>query len=161
MANLLDVRNLHVSYRGRKGDNPVVKGISFSLGQERLGIVGESGSGKSTIGRALLKLLPTANITAERMQFGETNLLTCREKEMLQVRGRRMSMILQDPKFSLNPVHRVGDQVAKPIAYTVAPHAARPSNARWKCWRQCRFVILRGCSVFIRTRSRAEWGSAS
>ena len=87
MANLLDVRNLHVSYRGRKGDNPVVKGISFSLGQERLGIVGESGSGKSTIGRALLKLLPTAKIIAERMQFGETDLLTCREKEMLQVRG--------------------------------------------------------------------------
>ncbi len=123
MANLLDVRNLHVSYRGRKGDNPVVKGISFSLGQERLGIVGESGSGKSTIGRALLKLLPTAKITAERMQFGETDLLTCREKEMLQVRGRRMSMILQDPKFSLNPVHRVGDQVAE--AYRIHSSASR------------------------------------
>ncbi|RDJ05739.1 ABC transporter ATP-binding protein [Rhizobium grahamii] len=123
MANLLDVRNLHVSYRGRKGDNPVVKGISFSLGQERLGIVGESGSGKSTIGRALLKLLPTAKITAERMQFGETDLLACREKEMLQVRGRRMSMILQDPKFSLNPVHRVGDQVAE--AYRIHNGASR------------------------------------
>ncbi|KWV56508.1 peptide ABC transporter ATP-binding protein [Rhizobium altiplani] len=123
MANLLDVRDLHVSYRGRKGDNPVVKGISFSLGQERLGIVGESGSGKSTIGRALLKLLPTAKITAERMQFGETDLLTCREKEMLQVRGRRMSMILQDPKFSLNPVHRVGDQVAE--AYRIHSGASR------------------------------------
>lgn len=113
MENLLDIRNLHVSYRGRGGDNPVVKGISFSLGRERLGIVGESGSGKSTIGRALLKLLPTAKITADRMQFGSTDLLTCREKEMLRVRGRRMSMILQDPKFSLNPVHRVGDQVAE------------------------------------------------
>ncbi|EPE94169.1 ABC transporter ATP-binding protein [Rhizobium grahamii] len=123
MANLLDVRNLHVSYRGRKGDNPVVKGISFSLGQERLGIVGESGSGKSTIGRALLKLLPTAKIAAERMQFGETDLLACREKEMLQVRGRRMSMILQDPKFSLNPVHRVGDQVAE--AYRIHNGASR------------------------------------
>ncbi|TCL73837.1 ABC transporter ATP-binding protein [Rhizobium sp. BK251] len=113
MENLLDIRNLHVSYRGRGGDNPVVKGISFSLGRERLGIVGESGSGKSTVGRALLKLLPTAKITADRMQFGSTDLLTCREKDMLRVRGRRMSMILQDPKFSLNPVHRVGDQVAE------------------------------------------------
>lgn len=123
MANLLEVRNLHVTYRGRKGDNLVVKGVSFSLGQERLGIVGESGSGKSTIGRALLKLLPTARITADRMQFGATDLLTCSEKEMLHVRGRRMSMILQDPKFSLNPVHRVGDQVAE--AYRIHSSASR------------------------------------
>jgi len=140
MVNLLDVRNLHVSYRGRKGDNPVVKGISFSLGQERLGIVGESGSGKSTIGRALLKLLPTARITAERMQFGETDLLSCREKEMLQVRGRRMSMILQDPKFSLNPVHRVGDQVAE--AYRIHSGASR-SAARQRTLEMLEAVQIR------------------
>jgi peptide/nickel transport system ATP-binding protein len=114
---LLRVEGLHVSYRTGKSYNPVVKGVSFELGQERLGIVGESGSGKSTIGRALLKLLPTAKIEAERIDFGGTDLLVASERQMLSIRGRRISMILQDPKFSLNPVHKVGHQIAE--AYRV------------------------------------------
>ena len=114
---LLRVEGLRVSYRTGKTYNPVVKGVSFELGQERLGIVGESGSGKSTIGRALLKLLPTAKIEAERMDFGGTDLLVASERKMLSIRGLRISMILQDPKFSLNPVHKVGHQIAE--AYRV------------------------------------------
>lgn len=128
MENLLDVRNLHVSYRSGKTYNDVVKGISFSLGRERLGIVGESGSGKSTVGRALLKLLPTARVNADRMQFGQTDLTTATERQMLDIRGRRMSMILQDPKFSLNPVHRVGDQVAE--AHRVHTNASKEEAKR-------------------------------
>ncbi|MGF9564796.1 ABC transporter ATP-binding protein [Neorhizobium sp. JUb45] len=114
---LLKVENLRVSYRSGKSYNTVVKGVSFDLGRERLGIVGESGSGKSTIGRALLKLLPTAKIEADRMDFSGTDLLAASEKQMLNIRGRRISMILQDPKFSLNPVHPVGAQIAE--AYRV------------------------------------------
>ncbi|MEB2846367.1 ATP-binding cassette domain-containing protein [Rhizobiales bacterium RZME27] len=115
---LLKVENLQVSYRsGKKSYNNVVKGVSFDLGRERLGIVGESGSGKSTIGRALLKLLPTAKIEADRMDFSGTDLLAASERQMLDIRGRRISMILQDPKFSLNPVHPVGAQIAE--AYRV------------------------------------------
>ncbi|MDP9836347.1 peptide/nickel transport system ATP-binding protein [Neorhizobium huautlense] len=114
---LLKVENLQVSYRSGKSYNNVVKGVSFDLGRERLGIVGESGSGKSTIGRALLKLLPTAKIEADRMDFSGTDLLAASERQMLTIRGRRISMILQDPKFSLNPVHPVGDQIAE--AYRV------------------------------------------
>ncbi|HBT67966.1 MAG TPA: peptide ABC transporter ATP-binding protein, partial [Agrobacterium sp.] len=72
-----------------------------------------SGSGKSTVGRALLRLLPSATITADRLDFDGLDLLSLSEKEMLKVRGRRMSMILQDPKFSLNPIRRVGDQVTE------------------------------------------------
>ncbi|MCY1667506.1 ABC transporter ATP-binding protein [Rhizobium sp. SL86] len=108
---ILDVRNLRIRY----GGSPVeaVRGVSFTLGRERLGIVGESGSGKSTVGRAMLRLLPGATITADMLRFEETDLLALSEKEMLKVRGRRMSMILQDPKFSLNPIRRVGDQVAE------------------------------------------------
>lgn len=120
---LLKVDQLRVSYRTGKSYKDVVKGVSFYLGRERLGIVGESGSGKSTIGRALLKLLPTAKIEAEEMSFGDTDLLSASEKQMLQIRGRRISMILQDPKFSLNPVHRVGDQIAE--AYRVHSNASR------------------------------------
>ncbi|TCM53270.1 peptide/nickel transport system ATP-binding protein [Rhizobium sp. PP-F2F-G48] len=114
---LLRVEGLRVSYRNGRTYTPVVKGVSFDLGRERLGIVGESGSGKSTIGRALLKLLPTARIEAERMEFEGTDLLAATERQMLSIRGQRMSMILQDPKFSLNPVHKVGDQIAE--AYRV------------------------------------------
>jgi peptide/nickel transport system ATP-binding protein len=114
---LLKIENLRVSYRSGKSYNTVVKGVSFDLGRERLGIVGESGSGKSTIGRALLKLLPTAKIEADRMDFSGTDLLAASERQMLNIRGRRISMILQDPKFSLNPVHTVGDQIAE--AYRV------------------------------------------
>lgn len=108
---ILDVQNLRIRYAGSSTE--AVRGVSFTLGRERLGIVGESGSGKSTVGRALLRLLPGATITADRLRFEDLDLLALKEKEMLKVRGRRMSMILQDPKFSLNPIRRVGDQVAE------------------------------------------------
>ena len=111
MNAVLDVENLRIRYAGAAAE--AVRGVSFTLGRERLGIVGESGSGKSTVGRALLRLLPGASITADRLRFEELDLLQLSEKEMLKVRGRRMSMILQDPKFSLNPIRRVGDQVAE------------------------------------------------
>jgi peptide/nickel transport system ATP-binding protein len=108
---ILDVQNLRIRYGGSTTE--AVRGVSFTLGRERLGIVGESGSGKSTVGRALLRLLPGATITADTLRFDDLHLLSLSEKEMLKVRGRRMSMILQDPKFSLNPIRRVGDQVAE------------------------------------------------
>ncbi|WP_138473390.1 ABC transporter ATP-binding protein [Poseidonocella sp. HB161398] len=108
---ILEVEDLTIRYRGAPG--PAVRNVSFTLGRERLGIVGESGSGKSTVGRALLKLLPTADITAKRLQFRETALLEAGEKQMLDIRGNRMSMILQDPKFSLNPIRRCGEQIAE------------------------------------------------
>ncbi len=108
---ILDVQNLRIRYGGSTTE--AVRGVSFTLGRERLGIVGESGSGKSTVGRALLRLLPGATITADMLRFDDVDLLSLSEKEMLKIRGRRMSMILQDPKFSLNPIRRVGDQVAE------------------------------------------------
>lgn len=108
---ILDIQNLRIRYGGSTTE--AVRGVSFTLGRERLGIVGESGSGKSTVGRALLRLLPGATITADMLRFDEVDLLSLSDKEMLKVRGRRMSMILQDPKFSLNPIRRVGDQVAE------------------------------------------------
>ncbi len=108
---ILDVKNLSIRYPGAPA--PAVRGVSFQLGRERLGIVGESGSGKSTVGRAILRLLPGAEINADTLRFEELDLLRLSEREMLKVRGRRMSMILQDPKFSLNPIQRVGHQVAE------------------------------------------------
>ena len=111
---LLDVRDLHVSFVNGRQVTQAVRGVSFQLGREKLAIVGESGSGKSTVGRTLLQLHPAkAKITAERMQFGDVDLLNATPKQMRQVRGKRISMIMQDPKYSLNPVLCVGDQIAE------------------------------------------------
>ena len=94
---LLDVSNLCVSYRKDKGYSDAVRGVSFTLGRERLGIVGESGSGKSTIGRALLKLLPSARITADRLQFQDTDLVKASEREMLTPSSRSSDVPVVDP----------------------------------------------------------------
>ena len=137
---LINATNLRVSYRSGKGHVDAVRGVTFQLGKERLGIVGESGSGKSTIGRALLKLLPSARITADSLDFGGTDLITASEKQMLGIRGKRMSMILQDPKFSLNPVQRVGDQIAE--AYLVHTKASK-AKARAKTLEMLEAVQIR------------------
>jgi peptide/nickel transport system ATP-binding protein len=111
---LLTVEKLNVSFPGRSGVTRAVRDASFTLGRERLGIVGESGSGKSTTGRALLGLIPRPGIvTAKTMRFGDENLLACTERDWQRLRGRRMSMVMQDPKYSLNPVKTVGSQIAE------------------------------------------------
>ncbi|OCX65664.1 peptide ABC transporter ATP-binding protein [Thioclava sp. SK-1] len=113
MDPILTVRDLSVHYPGA----PVcaVKSVSFTLGRERLGIVGESGSGKSTVGRALMRLLPDAKLSAQTLTFEGVDLLAASERQMLRLRGARMSMILQDPKYSLNPIRRCGEQVAEGV----------------------------------------------
>lgn len=111
---LLHVRGLNVTF-GRD-PNPVfaVKDASFDLGRERLGIVGESGSGKSTLGRAIMRLHPkSARITADAMQFMGTELMSLSEATMSRLRGSDISLILQDPRYSLNPVQPVGMQIAE------------------------------------------------
>ncbi|XXN64903.1 ABC transporter ATP-binding protein [Enterobacter ludwigii] len=113
-APLLDVQDLQVNFVNGRLVTPAVRGISFQLGKEKLAIVGESGSGKSTVGRALLQLHPrSAQVTAQRMQFGDVDLLRATPKQMRAIRGKRISMIMQDPKYSLNPVVRVGEQIAE------------------------------------------------
>ncbi len=113
-ASLLEVDELRVSFVNGKQVTDAVRGVSFALGKEKLAIVGESGSGKSTVGRALLKLHPaSAQIHANTLRFAEVDLLHASEAKMREVRGKRMSMIMQDPKYSLNPVVCVGDQVAE------------------------------------------------
>lgn len=111
---LLDVADLQVSFAHGRQLTPAVRGVSFQLGQEKLAIVGESGSGKSTVGRALLQLHPrSARITAQRMHFAGLDLLHATPAEMRAIRGKRISMIMQDPKYSLNPVVRIGEQIAE------------------------------------------------
>ncbi|MDR2319820.1 MULTISPECIES: ABC transporter ATP-binding protein [unclassified Pseudomonas] len=124
----LNVESLNVRFVNGKKVMHAVRDVSFTLGREKLAIVGESGSGKSTVGRSLLKLHPgSAQITAKALQFGDVDLLSASEKAMQKIRGQRISMIMQDPKYSLNPVVRVGDQIAE--AY-LAHHKASRSEAR-------------------------------
>jgi peptide/nickel transport system ATP-binding protein len=116
MSALLDIRNLRVTFPTPRGPVEVVKGVSFTLGRERLGIVGESGSGKSMTGRAILRLIrPPGIVTADRLSFDGTELAALSEREMRDIRGARISMVMQDPKFSLNPVMTIGSQIAEAL----------------------------------------------
>ncbi|MFP7572007.1 ABC transporter ATP-binding protein [Marivita sp. S2033] len=113
---LLSVRNLHVNFPTPQGRVDVVKGVSFDLGQERLGIVGESGSGKSMTGRAILRLIrPPGRVTADRLEFQGQDLLSLSERDMRALRGARISMVMQDPRYSLNPVMTIGRQIAEAL----------------------------------------------
>lgn len=113
---LLTVENLRVQYPTRAGTIDAVRGVTFTLGRERLGIVGESGSGKSQTGRAIMGLTPlTARITADRMDFAGMNLMTATPRQRRALRGGRIAMVLQDPKYSLNPVMTIGRQIVETL----------------------------------------------
>ena len=109
---LLRVEDLHVRYDTPTGVVHAVNGVSFELGREKLGIVGESGSGKSQTGRAILGLTaPGGQVSARRLECEGTDLLTADQRTMRRIRGAGISMIMQDPKYSLNPVMTVGAQI--------------------------------------------------
>jgi peptide/nickel transport system ATP-binding protein len=91
-----------------------VRGVTLTLGQEKLGVVGESGSGKSPTARAILRLLPdSAVITADKLSFDDIDVMIANEAALRAIRGKRAGLILQDPKFSLNPVMTAGAQIAE------------------------------------------------
>ena len=111
---LVEIRNLRIAFDTPTGPQHAVRGVSLRLGREKLGIVGESGSGKSLTARSLLRLLPgNARVQADRLAFDGIDVLAASERQMRSIRGRRAGLILQDPKYSLNPVMRVGRQVAE------------------------------------------------
>ncbi|MDB5530677.1 MAG: peptide transporter ATP-binding protein [Devosia sp.] len=114
--NLVEIEDLRIAFPREGGMTDAVRGVSLSLGREKLGIVGESGSGKSLTGRALLGVLPSyARVSVDKMMFDGIDLTTASPKLRRSLRGGRMGMILQDPKFSLNPVMRVGLQIVEAI----------------------------------------------
>lgn len=116
MTPLLDVQNLRVAFDTRTGVVEAVRGVSFSLGRERLGIVGESGSGKTLTGRSILRLVrPPGRVEADRMVFDGQDLLSLSERRMRRIRGERIAMVMQDPKFSLNPVMPIGRQLTEAL----------------------------------------------
>jgi peptide/nickel transport system ATP-binding protein len=114
---LLTVENLSVGYHTRKGFIKSVEGVSFSLNKGKsLGFVGESGCGKTTMGMALMRLLPdNASVTQGRVMFNGRNLLKISEEDMRQIRWKKIAMIFQAAMNALNPVHRVGEQIIEAI----------------------------------------------
>ncbi|KIQ05546.1 peptide ABC transporter ATP-binding protein [Agrobacterium tumefaciens] len=113
---ILTVEKMSVEFPSLSGSVRAVQDVSFTVGREKIGIIGESGSGKSTTGRAIMRLQPpNASVKADRLQFEDIDLLRATEDEMLSIRGRRIAMILQDPKYSLNPVMSIGEQISETV----------------------------------------------
>jgi oligopeptide/dipeptide ABC transporter ATP-binding protein len=123
---LLEVRNLTVGFGSAQGYVTAVRDVSFQIAPgEVLGLVGESGSGKSVSALAILRLLPPQARIHGHIQFWGEDLLAVPEPEMRHIRGARISMIFQEPMTALNPVMRVGDQIAE----AVLAHAKEPAGA--------------------------------
>jgi oligopeptide/dipeptide ABC transporter ATP-binding protein len=116
---VLEVKQLQTYFFSAQGTRVVkaVDGVSFTLNEgETLGVVGESGSGKTVTSMSLLRLLPpAARIVGGEIWFQGENLVTKSEREMRQLRGSQLTMILQDPMMSLNPLFTIGEQIAEPL----------------------------------------------
>ena len=149
MSDLLRVEDLWVRFPKRGGGIfEAVRGISFSVGRERVGIVGESGSGKSLTGRAILRLVrPPGEATARTIAFEGVDLQTLTERQMRHVRGEKISMVMQDPKFSLNPVMTVGAQIQE--SYRLHTGAGR-GEARARMFEMLEAVQLRDAARVAR-----------
>ena len=127
---LLDVRDLTVTYPGDAGELRAVDGISFAVhAGETVALVGESGCGKTSVAFAVMRVMaPGARIGgASRIAFDGAELLALDERAMRDIRGRRMSMIFQEPASALNPVMTVGAQVAEAALL----HGERSKRAAW------------------------------
>src|ERR1700757_3026393 len=115
---LLEVENLRTFFYTRSGVVRAVNDVSFSLDEaDTLGIVGEAGSGKSVTCYSILGLIPKppGKIVSGRANFGGVDLLNCSEQQLRQIRGKRISMIFQDPMTSLNPYMRISEQLMEPL----------------------------------------------
>ena len=129
---LLDVQRLTVAFPGETSTVTAVNDVSFQIARgETLGLVGESGSGKSVTAFSVLRLLqPPGRITAGKVLFEGQDLLELSEREMREVRGAKISLIFQEPMTALNPVMRVGDQIAEALSvHGLATRAAAKQRA--------------------------------
>ena len=114
----LEVKDLVVEYQSDGQTVHAVNGVSFHLDHGKtLGLVGETGAGKTTIAKSILRILPDVGckVTGGEIHLEEQELLTLHENEMRKIRGNKISMIFQDPMTALNPVQKVGDQIAEVV----------------------------------------------
>ncbi len=123
-APILEVEKLNIRFKTPVGEVHAVRDVSFSMGREKLAIVGESGSGKSQTGRAILGL-SEGRVTARKLAFHGRTLLDLSPAEWRAIRGKRIAMVMQDPKYSLNPVMSVGEQLIEACRDQYSGAAAR------------------------------------
>ena len=129
MAPLLQVENLNVTFPTQSGEVAAVRDVSFELPQSgTLGVVGESGSGKSATALAILRLLPPQARIGGEIRFKGQNLASLNENQLRAIRGASISMIFQEPMTALNPVMRVGEQIAE----AVLAHGRVHKSEAWK-----------------------------
>lgn len=125
MANLLNIADLNISFRS----TPAVRDVSLSIAAGEVhGLVGESGSGKSVTSLAIIRLLPPGAEVRGSIRFGDQEILQAPENEVRRLRGKAITMIFQEPMTALNPVMRIGDQVAE----AVAAHAQVSRKEAWE-----------------------------
>jgi oligopeptide transport system ATP-binding protein len=118
MENILEVKDLNISFHTFAGEVKAIRGVNFELKKgETLAIVGESGSGKSVTTKAIMRLLPPGNseIKQGEILFEGKDLAKLTDKQMQKIRGQDISMIFQDPMTSLNPTMTVGKQIMEPL----------------------------------------------
>jgi len=142
MENVLEVKDLKISFKTFFGEVEAVRGISFNVGKkETVAIVGESGCGKSVTANGIMQLLPMppAFFKAGEIIFNGENLLKKTEKEMQAIRGNKISMVFQDPMTSLNPTMKVGKQIVEGL---VKHHKMSRENARKKAIEMLELVAV-------------------
>lgn len=118
MKNVLEVKDLHVSFHTYAGEVKAVRGVDFSVGQgETVAIVGESGCGKSVTAKSIMRLLPSPPVQYKQgsIEFQGQNIFDVSEKKMQRIRGNQISMIFQDPMTSLNPTSKIGSQIMEAV----------------------------------------------
>jgi peptide/nickel transport system ATP-binding protein len=112
----IEIEDLHIGFPGPHGLQPAVRGVDLSMGAEKVAIVGESGSGKSLTARAIIGLAPRgAVVRAKTLLFDGIDITTASPRALGAIRGKRAGLILQDPRFALNPVMTAGAQIAEPL----------------------------------------------
>ncbi|MHB0878647.1 MAG: ABC transporter ATP-binding protein [Anaerolineae bacterium] len=128
-ANILEIRGLRTHFFTRDGVVPAVDGVDLSIRRgQTVGLVGESGCGKSITSLSVMRLVPRpGRIVGGQVLFDGMDIAKLSDGEMQAVRGNRISMIFQEPMTSLNPVHRIGDQIAEAL---LAHHQATPGDVK-------------------------------
>ena len=119
MKNIVEVRNLSIDFKVRDGSFKAVDDISFDIETNKtLALVGESGSGKSVTAMSIMQLLPMPQATygdKSSIKFNQKEIINASKKELLSIRGNIISMVFQEPMTSLNPYHKVGNQITESV----------------------------------------------
>ena len=119
MSNIVEVKDLSIDFNVRDGKFRAVEEISFNIQKNKtLALVGESGSGKSVTAMSIMQLLPhpqSSYSNESSIKFENIEIINASKKELLNLRGNIISMVFQEPMTSLNPYHRVGDQITESV----------------------------------------------